>query len=65
MPRAAGGSAPVIAEAAVSAAHGVAGGSVRRLATILSTALRMGAQSGAREVDAEMVTSASREVSLR
>ena len=65
MLRAAGGPASLIAEAAVSAAHGVAGGSVRRLGTILSTALRIGAQQGAREVDAEMVMSASHEVALR
>lgn len=65
MLRAAGGSASVITEAAVTAAHGVASGSVRRLGSILSTALRIGAQQGVREIDAEMVMSASREVALR
>lgn len=65
MLRAAGGSPDVLSEAAVNAARGLAGGSVRRLGTILSAALRIGAQEGARQVDAEMVRSASEEVSLR
>ncbi|MBR3383981.1 MAG: AAA family ATPase [Atopobiaceae bacterium] len=65
MLRAAGGSPDTISEAAVLAAHGISGGSVRRLGTILSTALRIGAQNRAPQVDAEMVLSASQEVSLR
>lgn len=65
MLRAAGGSPDVVSEAAVEAALGVAGGSVRRLGSILSCALRIGAQQRARQVDAEMVLSASQEVSLR
>ena len=65
MLRAAGGSPDVVSGAAVDAAAGIAGGSARRLGSILSTAIRIGAQQRAPQVDAEMVLSASQEVSLR
>lgn len=65
MLRAAGGSPDVVSEAAVLAAHGISGGSVRKLGTVLSMALRIGAQERAPQVDAEMVMAASQEVALR
>ena len=51
--------------AAVAAAHGCCNGSIRRLNKVLTGALRIGAQQRAASVDAEMVLSASQEVSLR
>lgn len=65
MLRAAGGSPDIVSEPAVLAAHGISGGSVRRLGTVLSMALRIGAQERAPQVDAEMVMAASQEVALR
>jgi len=64
MLRAAGGSPSVVSDAAVTAANGIAGGSVRRLGSILSAAIRIAAQEGRDQVDAEMVRSASEEVYL-
>ena len=64
MLRAAGGSPSAVSDAAVTAANGIAGGSVRRLGSILSAAIRIAAQEGRDQVDAEMVRSASEEVYL-
>ena len=51
-------------DAAIASAHGAAGGSVRKLNSVVYNALTIGAQAGARAVDAEMVRCAAEELSL-
>jgi len=51
-------------DAALAAAHGVSGGSIRRLNSVVVNALTIGAQQQARAVDAEMVRSAAEELSI-
>ena len=51
-------------DAAIASAHGAAGGSVRKLNSVVCNALTIGAQAGARAVDAEMVRCAAEELSL-
>ena len=54
----------VFDDAALASAHGASGGSVRRLNAIVVNALTIGAQNGARAVDAEMVRCAAEELAL-
>lgn len=63
--RLAGGAPSVVDAAAVDAAYGLCGGSARKLGTLMSCALRIGAQQRSPQVTAEMVMAASEEVSLR
>ena len=51
-------------DAALAAAHGVSGGSIRRLNSVIVNALTIGAQQQSRCVDAEMVRSAAEELSI-
>ena len=44
--------------------HGASGGSVRKLNAVICNALTIGAQAGARAVDAEMVRCAAEELAL-
>jgi general secretion pathway protein A len=60
----AGADPDIFGDAALKAAHGVAGGSVRRLNSVIVNALTIGAQNGVRAIDAEMVRCAGEELSL-
>ena len=51
--------------AALASAHGCSGGSVRRLNSVVTGALTIGAQQQARAVDAEMVRCASEELAIQ
>ena len=51
-------------DAALAAAHGSCGGSIRRLNSIVTNALTIGAQQKSMHIDAEMVRSATEELSL-
>ena len=51
-------------DAALAGAHGCSGGSVRRLNSVLTNALTIGAQQRARAIDAEMVRCAADELAL-
>lgn len=51
-------------EAALASAHSCAGGSLRRLNSVISNALTIGAQQRARAVDAEMVRCAADELAI-
>lgn len=51
-------------DAAMASAHAAAGGSVRRLNSIIVNALTIGAQNGMRAVDSEMVRCAAEELAL-
>lgn len=51
-------------DAALASAHGAAAGSIRRLNSIVVSALTIGAQNGARAVDAEMVRCAAEGLAL-
>lgn len=60
----AGADPDIFDAAALASAHAAAGGSVRRLNSILCDALAIGAQAGTRAVDAEMVRCAAEGLSL-
>ena len=51
-------------DAALASAHGCSGGSVRRLNSVLTNALTIGAQQRARAIDAEMVRCAADELAI-
>ena len=54
----------ILDDAALASAHACAGGSVRRLNSVLTNALTIGAQQRARAIDAEMVRCAADELSI-
>lgn len=60
----AGADPNIFDDAAIASAHGAAGGSVRKLNSVIRNALTIGAQNGARAVDAEMVRCAAEELVL-
>ena len=60
----AGADPDIFDDAALAAAHGVSGGSIRRLNSVVVNALTIGAQQQSRHVDAEMVRSAAEELSI-
>ena len=60
----AGADPDIFDDAALAAAHGVSGGSIRRLNSVIVNALTIGAQQQSRCVDAEMVRSAAEELSI-
>jgi len=60
----AGADPDIFDDAALAAAHGVSGGSIRRLNSVVVNALTIGAQQQSRCVDAEMVRSAAEELSI-
>lgn len=60
----AGADPDIFDDAALASAHAAAGGSVRRLNSVIVNALTIGAQNGARAVDAEMVRCAAEELAL-
>ena len=65
MLRAAGGSPSILDEAAVAAAHAESRGSARAMGSLLTCAIRIGAQRRAPSVTAEMVREAHEELALR
>jgi len=60
----AGADPDIFDDAALAAAHGVSGGSIRRLNSVVVNALTIGAQQQSRAVDAEMVRSAAEELAI-
>lgn len=64
MLRQSGGDPETFNEAALVSAYKASGGSIRRLNSILTAALRIGATQQARSIDAEMVLAAQDEVAL-
>lgn len=60
----AGADPDILDEAALASAHACAGGSVRRLNSVVTNALTIGAQQRARAVDAEMVRCAADELAI-
>lgn len=60
----AGADPDIFDDAALAAAHGVSGGSIRRLNSVVVNALTIGAQQQSRAIDAEMVRSAAEELSI-
>lgn len=61
---AAGADPDIFDEAALASAHGCAGGSIRRLNSVISNALTIGAQQRARAIGAEMVRCAADELAI-
>ena len=61
----AGASSTVIDDNAVTAAYGSCSGSIRRLNTILTKALLIGAQNEKPTIDTEIIMAATNEISLR
>lgn len=61
----AGASSTVIDDNAVTAAYGSCSGSIRRLNTILTKALLIGAQNEKPAIDTEIIMAATNEISLR
>ncbi len=60
----AGADPDILDDAALASAHACAGGSVRRLNSVLTNALTIGAQQRARAIDAEMVRCAADELAI-
>ncbi|MBQ9005948.1 MAG: AAA family ATPase [Atopobiaceae bacterium] len=60
----AGADPDILDEAALASAHACAGGSVRRLNSVVTNALTIGAQQRARAIDAEMVRCAADELAI-
>lgn len=54
----------ILDDAALASAHGCSGGSVRRLNSVVTNALTIGAQQRARAIDAEMVRCAADELAI-
>ena len=64
MPLGVGADPDILDDAALASAHACAGGSVRRLNSVITNALTIGAQQRARAIDAEMVRCAADELSI-
>ena len=60
----AGADPDILDAAALASAHACAGGSVRRLNSVVTNALTIGAQQRARAIDAEMVRCAADELAI-
>ena len=60
----AGADPDIFDDAALASAHACSGGSVRRPDSVVANALTIGAQSGSRAIDSEMVRCAADELAI-